>query len=153
MNRIEEVKKILAKALFSCESQGDYKVCLPHINNIEIIADLINQLYEPQPDQYEIERGKRAKSNAIGMGLIEPDQSSRLLTEEEIIDITGCVPFGSTYSPAPDEIAFSINKVKCLLVAQRDLTASIKDAEWREYAAELIKMEKVVNIIVGTVMP
>ena len=31
---------------------------------------------KPQPDQDEIERDKISKSNAIGMGLIPPDQSS-----------------------------------------------------------------------------
>ena len=38
---------------------------------------------EPQPDEDEIERDKISKSNAIGLGLIPPDQSSRLLTEKE----------------------------------------------------------------------
>ena len=69
------------------------------------IARQINQLYEPQPDEDEIERDKIAKSNAIGMGLMptdqckdckkyfdcgqtippdcKPDQSSRLLTDED----------------------------------------------------------------------
>jgi len=37
-----------------------------------------------QPDQDEIERDKISKSNAIGMGLIPPDQSSRLLKREQL---------------------------------------------------------------------
>ena len=34
-----------------------------------------------QSDEDEIEKGKIAKANAIGMGLIPPDQPSRLLTD------------------------------------------------------------------------
>jgi len=136
MNRIEEVKKILAKALFSCESQGDYKVCLPHINNIEIIADLINQLYEPQPDQSTICPNCKGRKwvgyeggfgddcpMCKGKGKL-PDQSSRLLSDVKIQEIQ--LRFVRFKGDKTD-----VGEGRALAEAQRDLTASIKDAEWR----------------------
>ena len=84
MNRIEGVKKILDS--FFKDSHNTY----PSPKTAEL-AHEINQLYEPQPDQ-----------------------SSRLLTPEEV------------------EAVWSPHVLTPVLEAQRDLTASIKDAEKAE---------------------
>jgi len=76
MNRIEEVKKILKNRI----KASSFDSRDTQIWGIDESAEQINQLYN-EPDQDEIERDKISKSNAIGMGLIPPDQS-RLLTPE-----------------------------------------------------------------------
>ncbi len=60
-------------------------------------------------------------NNPSGQGYRKP---GKLLSEEEIIEITGHVPFGSAYSAGPDEVAFSRNNVMKLLQAQLDLRGS-----------------------------
>ena len=92
-----------------------------------------------QPDQDEIERDRIAKSNAIGMGLIEPDQSSRLLTEIEVGALDAGYLDEADREPGGTGDSF-YEDYEPLLKAQRDLTASIKDAEknaefgnWRAY--------------------
>ena len=85
---------------------------------------------EPQPDQDEIERDKISKSNAIGMGLIPPDQS-RLLTPEEIVEL--CDKWEDEYENVEmTDAEWEIKRFSLLVAAQRDLTASIKDAKCTE---------------------
>ncbi|KKL98678.1 hypothetical protein LCGC14_1822040 [marine sediment metagenome] len=102
MDKEKRVGEILWKA-----NQSVVFDAPPH-RSIEEVAHEIDQLYNespswqnegptktasrfdgPQPDQYEIERDKISKSNAIGIGLIEPDQSSRLLDIDAYLEEMG----------------------------------------------------------------
>ncbi len=76
MNKIER----LAKVKEICE-----RTLKPH-EIVDMGIDYGIEISKPQPDEDEIERDKISKSNAIGMGLIEPDQS-RLLTRADMIEI------------------------------------------------------------------
>ncbi len=154
MNMIEEVKKIIRKGRTGVTVTRNE--CANFINYPTSVAELakkINQLYEPQPDQSRvcpavecsdcptpgIYTSTACEECWLGK-MVKSGQSSRLLTEEKIINITGCPPFDSTYSPAPNEVAFSINSVKKLLEAQlakddvriRALINSIGNSYWRE---------------------
>ena len=128
MNRILEVTKILYK-----NTQSVVFDTPPH-RSIEDVAKQINQLYEPQPDQpkrcSECGGTKILTYHNQTEGEIlrrdcpycKPDQS-RLLTDEKIKTL-----------PIIDRISRSDKPLwlkRCISVAeaQRDLTASIKDAE------------------------
>ena len=133
MTNTEEVRKILCrKVLVVCQGMP-IDTYLPDKLVVKW-GDEINQLYnEPQPDQGEIERDKISKSNAVGMGLIsgdEPDQSSRLLTDDEIHtagEFQFVPPEGGRYG-----VVSLLMKGRNIAKAQRDLTASIKDARYRQ---------------------
>ena len=56
LTRIEEVKKILGKATFSCESKGDYSICQPNIDNEDMIVEQICQLFSQPLDDKELEK-------------------------------------------------------------------------------------------------
>ena len=107
MNRIEEVKGMIEgfnegniKSL--AHSEG-YHASLKE-NGLDVLAKQINQLYEPH------------------------DQSSKLLTDEEIEEAEDVFtpPTKEEWMQKPDHHYWRINKI---IKAQRDLTASIKDAE------------------------
>ncbi|KKM95116.1 hypothetical protein LCGC14_1191540 [marine sediment metagenome] len=74
MNKIER----LAKVKEICE-----RTLKPH-EIVDMGIDYGIEISKPQPDEDEIERDKISKPNAIGMGLIQPDQSSRLLKREQL---------------------------------------------------------------------
>ena len=86
MNRIKEVNEILKNRI----KASSFDSRDTQIWGIDEAAEQIDKLYN-EPDQDEIERDKISKSNAIGLGLIEPDQSSRLLDDGELCHASGCV--------------------------------------------------------------
>ncbi|KKK84273.1 hypothetical protein LCGC14_2785060, partial [marine sediment metagenome] len=98
MDRIEEVKKTLEGLYWLGRENAKYP-----INGISVQPELeiINQLYEPQPDHTSECIKHKTIFGSVGC-TCKPDQSSRLLTEKELHKAF-CAPLAIRYGTADDE--------------------------------------------------
>ncbi len=137
MNRIKVLKDIIH------DHDPDYTAEASE-SDLDSFADEINQLYEPQTDDYcgickreflngdtRYPLGGKYGSplcpdclNSQPISKPQPDQSSRLLDIDEYLEEMG-------WTLSKDGMAYAW--LKQFRDRQRDLTASIKDVEWTRY--------------------
>ncbi len=141
---IEEVKKIDYVFCSRCGKRVSNKTGVEMTVRAWVECPECIRKDEPKPDDEM--KTKIAKSNAVGMGLIPPDEG-RLYTSAHTIDEL-MADYGSEVMAMVQE--GNLDKLPKLreqatveleryIKAQRDLTASIKDAECQEKIDQIVK--------------